>query len=394
MRIAFVAHLSELSGAGVALVDVARAFADGGHDVQLVLPGEGPLLGRARACGMEPTLVQNTEQDFRGGSLLFRVGMIATRLHYVRELTRLFKRQNVDVVYVNSTVSVFAGVAGWLARKTIVWHVHETLDQPSRSMRVKMRIIRKLSSGLVYASRSAQAAFPPDGLPSMVARNAIDFPGLARARDQRLEEGSVAATAAAPVYLFLNGTIRRKGADVLLQAVQQLLHRSDSPAPQLAVTITGAPETDPTFFAQLQAMTESGPLRGIVDFAGIQTSLLPQLRRASLFISASRNEALPISIVEAMAAGVPVIATDVGDCADLLDNGAAGWVVPPDDAAALAAAIGDALGNPAERRSRAECAFQKVQRLYGGADFWAPLLGFVEGVAAQGCPARGLPRQS
>jgi starch synthase len=66
-----------------------------------------------------------------------------------------------------------------------------------------------------------------------------------------------------------------------------------------------------------------------------------------VYVQSSRFEALPLAVLEAMAAGLPVVATAVGGMADIVDDGVTGFLVPPDDPAALADALEAVLGDPA-----------------------------------------------
>ena len=69
-------------------------------------------------------------------------------------------------------------------------------------------------------------------------------------------------------------------------------------------------------------------------------------QQASLFVLSSVHEALPNVVLEAMAAGLPVVATRVGGLPELVAPGETGWLVPPRDPAALAAALSQLLADP------------------------------------------------
>lgn len=371
MRIAFIAHLSEISGAGIALVATASAFHKMGHTVFLVVPGNGPLGDRARAAGVSVAVIENPEQSLVEGGAGAKPGILTRRWKYVAELRRFLAQERFDIAYINSSASVFAGVSAWMSGVPVVWHIHETLTNPGRATKVKQAIIRRVARRLIYASESGRRSFPPGGIPSMIGRNAVDLERLRQVRDRRRGEPAEEAV------LFSHGTVRLKGTDLLLQAVR--IMQEGEPPLYARVVVTGAADADPEFYAELKAMAQEPGLKGRVDFVGIHDSLAGFLEQADVYVSASRNEAMPIAVVEAMAAGVPVVATRVGDCGDLLEEGGCGWVVEPENAEALAVALVEVLTKPDEARRRARAAVEKVERLYGGGNFWDELHDFVTG---------------
>jgi D-inositol-3-phosphate glycosyltransferase len=99
---------------------------------------------------------------------------------------------------------------------------------------------------------------------------------------------------------------------------------------------------------------------GPFDTAG----LAARYRACDVYVQPSFAEAFPITILEAMACGRPIVATDVGGVAE--EVGDAGIVVPPGDAAALAAAIGRLVDSPEERVTRGATALERVRTHYDG----------------------------
>jgi len=111
-----------------------------------------------------------------------------------------------------------------------------------------------------------------------------------------------------------------------------------------------------------------GPDRGAVEaigapleLAGEQKDVPAQLAQADVFVLSSRSEGLPMSILEAMAAGLPVVASAVGGVPELVVDGETGLLVPPGDERALAAALARIVGDASLRtrlgaagRARAE----------------------------------------
>lgn len=379
-RIACISHLSEISGGTVALVDTAVGLRKAGFDVTLVFPEKGPILERAAEKGIPYAVVDNPTESLAAAGIVARPALLARRARYVITLAAFLKENRFDLAYINTSASLFPGFAARSAGIPIVWHIHETLPSDSLRNRIKAGLIRRLSRGLLYASESGIQTLPPGNLPFLIVRNSIAYEKMQAVRDRRRRKmghppSEPASSGEFTPHLLLNGTIRRKGADVFLDAVQLLSQQPFLRSPR--ITIVGLPTTDPAFFQQLQRHPLVTAHPGLVEFPGILPSLAPLLETATLYISASRNEAMPIAVVEAMAAGVPVIATDVGDCASLLEGSRCGWVVPPEDAAALAAALAEALTSPDERRRRAHAAAEKVDALYAPDQFWQPLVQFL-----------------
>lgn len=380
-RIALISHLSEISGGTVALVDTAAGLRKSGFDVTLVFPDKGPILERIAEKSISYIIVENPTESLANASMAAQPALLARRAKYVITLARFLKESHFDLAYINTSASLFPGFAARCAGIPIVWHIHETLPSDSLRNRMKAGLIRRLSSGLLYASESGIRALPPREVPSLVVRNAIALEKMQEVRNQRLRSSENVALEASSVaeftpHLLMNGTIRLKGTDVFLDAVQRLTQKEFLPLPR--ITIAGLPTADPAFFQQLQRHPLITDHPGSVKFVGVVPSLAPLLREATLYVSASRSEAMPIAIVEAMAAGVPVIATDVGDCASLLDHGRCGWVVPPENPEGLASALAQALASPDERTRRAEAAAEKVDALYAPDQFWRPLVEFLQ----------------
>jgi glycosyltransferase involved in cell wall biosynthesis len=80
------------------------------------------------------------------------------------------------------------------------------------------------------------------------------------------------------------------------------------------------------------------------------------LGRARIFALSSRSEAFPRSVLEALRAGLPVVASRVGGVSEAVNDGASGLLVPPSDPAALASALGRLIADAALRRAMGECA--------------------------------------
>jgi glycosyltransferase involved in cell wall biosynthesis len=138
------------------------------------------------------------------------------------------------------------------------------------------------------------------------------------------------------------GNIRRvKGHDVLVKAAAIVLRRF----PNAKFSIAGD-VLEQDYFAELQTLVEELGIQGSFKFAGGVSDIRGHLSAAEIFVLPSRSEGFSNAIVQAMAASLPVVATDVGGNAEAVRDGVTGYVVPPENPEALAEAIMKLLSDP------------------------------------------------
>ena len=151
-----------------------------------------------------------------------------------------------------------------------------------------------------------------------------------------------------PLVVFSGRLAPEKGVDVLLRAWPRVVDLV--PGARLCVVGSGGDE------AQLRDLARQLGVEGSATWAGGVLDAAPYTRAADLAVLPSRTEGMPVALLEAMSAGVPVVATSVGGSAEVLEHGRTGLLVPPDDPAALGAAIAEALRDDAASSRRADAA--------------------------------------
>ena len=109
----------------------------------------------------------------------------------------------------------------------------------------------------------------------------------------------------------------------------------------------------------LHALARELGLGERVQFAGVTDDPAGTLARAALLVIASSAEGMSNTLLEALATGTPAVATAVGANAELLRDGV-GWIVPPEDEAALAAGLAAAMGDSEERVRRSDLARRRA----------------------------------
>lgn len=226
----------------------------------------------------------------------------------------------------------YALLAGWSLPATIVVAVEQLpIPASTRAQQVLGRIANRrvdghVSVGLRSSRVIERTLHLPPGSVHTIYNSAPDIAAS--------NAPPVVADWGRPLLVTVARLDRQKGLDVLLQTLPLL--------PGVAAILVGdGPEH--------QALIDQARQLGVQDrvhLVGWQAEPRPWLAAADIAVLPSRNEALPLSLVEAMLAERPVVATDVGSVAELVVHGTTGLLVPADDVAALATALRQLLDHP------------------------------------------------
>jgi glycosyltransferase involved in cell wall biosynthesis len=158
----------------------------------------------------------------------------------------------------------------------------------------------------------------------------------------------------APLLGIVGRLVPIKNHDLFLHAAKLVRER----VPNAHFAIVGDGERR----EELAALVRSLGLEDCVHFTGWCADTLPVYSALDVLVLSSRNEGLPVSLIEAMAAGVPVVSTAVGGVNDLLDNGRLGAVVPTNDPGEMADRIVAALTDPAVKARTGEAKAAVIER--------------------------------
>jgi glycosyltransferase involved in cell wall biosynthesis len=258
-----------------------------------------------------------------------------TDVHAMAAFARAIVRAKPDVLQINLPTpwncrwETMIGVLAPGVRTVLVEQL--PLDAPGRWVRfVKRSLVRGVDAHVAVGQRAAREVERQVGLPEGAIRtieSAVpEFAVGARTNGSRPRIGTTARLDV------------QKGLDVLLQALPEL------PGVELEIVGDG-PES--------RALTQLAGSVGVADrvhFAGWDDNAREWLSRWDAFVLPSRYEGLPLSILDAMLAELPVVATDVGSIGEAVAHGETGLLVPPDDPSALAAALRQVLDDPELRR--------------------------------------------
>jgi glycosyltransferase involved in cell wall biosynthesis len=155
------------------------------------------------------------------------------------------------------------------------------------------------------------------------------------------------------IFCFVGRFTEQKGIDVFLRAIKMLPGQSGA----FRVWLVG----DGPLRSELEQYVAKENLGSIVQFLGYRSDVPEILQASDVFVLPSRYEAMPISLLEAMAAGLPCVVTSVGDNAKIVEDGTTGIVVPPENPEALATALRKMLADSEMRQAMGEAARKKAQ---------------------------------
>jgi glycosyltransferase involved in cell wall biosynthesis len=219
------------------------------------------------------------------------------------------------------------------------------IDWAARWQHRAIRWIHRNSDATACVSESIVADLVESGVPAQLIRvvpNGIDVETVRRLANQ---PSAVPPAPGRRTVVAAGRLSRAKGFDLLIRA-HGLLRDADA-VPHRIVILGDGPER-----GKLVDLAESLEVRDSVVFAGFQANPLPDIASADLLCMPSRYEGFPLVLLEALALGVPVIASPSGR--DLLDEGAYGIIVPAESPESLAGAIDAHLRNPVPLRTLAE----------------------------------------
>jgi len=341
-RVAYVITNTEIGGAQSHVADLLRALR-GRIDATLLAGGDGPLFAAAQAAGAETvrlSLLDNAMSVFKA---------IAT----LRQLKAALRRVAPDLIHVHSAKAGALGrIAAWMLGVPVIYTVHGFAFKPAAApvRRVASRIaewcLAPLTTRLICVAdseRALAAALPVPASRVSVIHNGIPDTGLRADPASPLRRIVMVARFAAP-----------KRPDIVIRAFA----RANLADCELVIAGDG-----PTRAAMRALADELAP--GRVSLPGNIDDIAGLLASAQIFVLASDHEGLPVSVLEAMRAGLPVVASDLPGIREEFGAVSAGLLVPGSDEGAMADALTALAGDPPRRAAMGQSARARWSEAFG-----------------------------
>jgi len=367
MRVAIVSNTyppHDISGVGTLVLELARQLVAGGHqavvlsrrapagDPFAVATGGPKLLfplavGRLYLRALRGGPFDGVHVHESDGVLVALLVRLARLLGRPSGRARLVATLQVSYVRERRSVRAVRSGSQVVSRPTADERVFAWLRAPVLSL--LGRLTARLADRVVAPSRATAAELREDyGVGGVaVIPNGIAPPPAPRDSRQ--------AAAGAPVILFAGRLRTRKAVAVLLEAFARL--RSEQPTATLVIAGDGEQRV------ALEAHARRLEVSGTVRFAGSQPrdAMAEWYAGADVFCLPSLYEGFPLAILEAMAAGLPVVATAVAGIPEAVEAGVTGLLVPPEDSDALARALAELAADPERARRMGEAGRRRVE---------------------------------
>ena len=346
---------SSLGGAQISLVALAGGLQSLGHRVSVVCPSPGHLSQRLQDQG---TAVRFSKLDHRlfspGTSSRLRllndgVGLIPSAFAALR-LLFWGRNQQIDIIHANNFKSaLWVGLLGrTIGARAVFWHNHVFYRYGRLG-----RLAARLCDRVIVNSEAVRRSFLVGGIPAsklVTIYNGLDIEAFLSLADKSGPRAALGLPPRVPVVGFVGRIAPRKGLEELLRsAVQVGAAISDA-----RFLIAG----DELFYddnagckSAMEALAEKLEISARCHFVGFRQDVPTVMAALDVLAFPSWEEPFGRSLIEAMAAGRPVVASASGGVPEIVTHGVTGLLVPPRDPFALAQALITVLRSPQRART-------------------------------------------
>jgi glycosyltransferase involved in cell wall biosynthesis len=344
-RLLLVITLAEAGGAQTYVASLLPALAPE-FDVTVAAHGDGFLRDAAATAGVRYVALEHVRRPLHPPR--DALGLL--------ELIRLCRRVGPDIVHVNSSkAGVLGRLAAALTRVPVrIFTVHGWAFKAHTGAAATAylwadRLMRPLTTTTICVAESERAA-------GLAARTCVDKATVVIRNGVELDRPRRQHAAAAPVELLAVGRLQEpKDFLTLVRAISRL------PLDAVRARIAGDGPDRATIEDEIGRLG----VNGTVELLGHRGDVAALLAQADVFVLPTRSEGMPLSVLEAMAAGLPVIASAVGGVLELVRDRETGGLVPAGDPAALARALAPLVADADLRARLGRAGRERAEREFG-----------------------------
>lgn len=360
--ILFVSHAGIWGGgAEIVLRQVMETAHDLGYRTALAAP-EGELATQlATLSDVAPQWLRLPFLPLRRTREPRRVAsMAALWIRASWRILRIIRQTRPSLVHANSGVAALECVLPCrLTGTPLLWHQHDIVPR-----RLVNRLVLGLGgaacSGVIAVSEAVARSLADLGIPRRkvtVLRNAVRPEFFEPLPDREEARRRFGVPAGAVCLLMAGRIVPYKGHRLFLEAAAQLLAAGHDVVGLIAGSVPDHPAPDidpfPGFEQELTARAARADLEGRIRFLGRLPAMASALATADILVVPSAGEPFPLVVLEGMAAGVPVVASDSGGHPEAIENGRTGLLFATGNLDSLVETLAGVLRDPGRRESLA-----------------------------------------
>jgi glycosyltransferase involved in cell wall biosynthesis len=339
---------ADLYGSDRSLLRLVAGLDD--FEFTVAVPYDGPLCDRLRACGAGVRVddLPVVRRQCATPSGVARLAVAGVR--HAAALRGFVRKNRIDLVYSNTTAVLCTSLGCLFAGLPHVQHVRETIVRP-RAVRFLLACGGLFSSCCVCVSEATRRNYV-SSLPGLRGRSRVVHNGIDVDAYRQGNAASLRGELGLASGDLLVGTIGRisevKGLDVFVAAAEICLREARESGSRLVFAIVGdAFQGKDRLVAALRRRIESGGGGGDIRLLGFRNDIADVLAGLDVYIHTSvLPDSFPTTVLEALAAGLPVVATRLGGVAEMIEEEGSGLFVEPGDADAMARACMRLLRKP------------------------------------------------
>ncbi len=341
MNVCFINSLRTFGGGERWLLEAAEGLAARGHAISVAARAQSALAGRARNAGYDIV-----ELPMRGDVDPTSIIPLARWLRSTRCEVASVNVQRA--VRVGAAAAHLAGVPGVVERRGLLFPVKDTALNRFTYRRLVTHVIANCSA--IADDLAAGGVVPGERI--LIIPNGIEPERVAAGHGGRLR-AELCLESDAPTVVIVGRLVPDKGHEVALAAFAKVVERE----PRAQLLVVGAGK----LMQQLRAQAGETLPEGSWRFLGHRSDIDSVLAAGSVVLVTSHREGMPHVVLEAMAAGTPIVATGVAGIPEMIEHGRDGLLVQPGDPDAAAEAVLRLLGDSDSAVAMAESARRRVR---------------------------------
>ena len=346
-RILFVANAGEMYGGGqVSFYHLIRDLDRQEFEPFIICPGEGSLVEAFKQIGIHPTIIPMRA---------LRLGQVFSMIKTVQAITCLIKEKRIELIHCNGSRSaIYSGFASFFTHRPLISHIRIPYSDGWVD-----RLIAFFSKRIVVVSKAVAQRFSwLNNRKVQLIYNGVDLDVLSPQCKESANPQRFFVKKEDQVIGVVGRLSPEKGHDILIQALPRIIKNT----PRVRVLLVG--EGDAKYKDFLQDRIKNEDLQEVFIFTGHIIKMEEVMGIIDILCLPSISEGFNRSLLEAMACGIPVVATKVGGNSEAVEDQGQGLLVPYGDAEALGDAIIDLLKDQDKAQKMGQAGRKRVEQFF------------------------------